>query len=484
MTRLRAVVFSVMVYATAAPLFAQSTTVTIASGSPAFVVSFNAGDAVDIVGTLSTTDVNENGEGEPLIITSTTGFSTTIAAYAQPTTASFTASAAGSISAYIQGYDGDESGLVSATINSTTKKRFTQAQKDAFSKASADLNIQAAAGALAAAICLAIPDPSITKICALAAGSYSGITWLLSAQLGRLALDPSDPNFMVLCSPTFPNLPLESGAGPAVDALNALIALEEQAEGYAAAMIVCVNRAQGAADAGDAFWEAQQLRALGLFQANLVTLLGQYPALLTNAVTQMQLAGASLTVTQSDAFSFEFQILVSGLPPSLAAALTALGADQATQDQIRLLAFVQDVNAISGAFPQNLLGTTLVADIQALVNALGIPVQIDIKPGSSTNPINRTSQGLIPVAILSNATFDALQIDASTLTFGSTGNEDSLAFCNQYGEDINGDGLLDLVCHFETAFTGFKRTDTVGVLKGATRSGSVISASDSVTIVR
>jgi hypothetical protein len=331
-----------------------------------------------------------------------------------------------------------------------------------------------------------VPDPSITKICALAAGSYSGISWLLSASLNRLALDPSDPNFMVLCSPTIPALPLETGAGPAVDALNALIALEEQAYGYAGAIAVCIDRAQGAVDAGNAFWEAQQMQAMNVYLGQLTALLTQYPALLTNAVTQMQLAGVSFTVTPLDAFVFEFQVVVSGLPTTLADTLTALGADQATKNQIRQLLFVQDINAVSGAFPQSLASPTLLTDLQALVQVLGIPVTvtIDIKPGDSTNPINRRSQGLIPVAILSNATFNALNMDVSTIGFGRTGGEHSLAFCNENGEDVDGDGLLDLVCHFQTPFTGFQSGDTAGVLKGATTNGSLISASDSVVIVR
>ncbi len=41
----------------------------------------------------------------------------------------------------------------------------------------------------------------------------------------------------------------------------------------------------------------------------------------------------------------------------------------------------------------------------------------------------------------------------------------SLAFCNR-GEDVNGDGLLDLVCHFTTNTAGFKPGDTVGILRG------------------
>ena len=78
-------------------------------------------------------------------------------------------------------------------------------------------------------------------------------------------------------------------------------------------------------------------------------------------------------------------------------------------------------------------------------------VSIDIKPGSYPNSINPKSKGKIPVAILSTEGFDAPnQIVPNSLTFGATGDEASLAFCNPKGKDINGDGSEDLVCHFYT----------------------------------
>jgi len=113
-----------------------------------------------------------------------------------------------------------------------------------------------------------------------------------------------------------------------------------------------------------------------------------------------------------------------------------------------------------------------------------IPVAIDIKPGSFPNSINPASKGKIPVAILSTTGFDApAQVDQSSLTFGRTGDEPSLAFCNSSPEDVNGDGLLDLVCHFHTLTAAFQSGDTQGILKGQTIGGTPISGTDSVRIV-
>ena len=110
------------------------------------------------------------------------------------------------------------------------------------------------------------------------------------------------------------------------------------------------------------------------------------------------------------------------------------------------------------------------------------PVIIDIKPGGFPNSINPQNLGKIPVAIISKTGFLApSQVDQRSLTFGHTGNEQSLAFCNS--QDVNGDGIMDLVCQFYMSLTGFQIDDTAGVLKGQTVEGMAIFGTDSVVIV-
>jgi len=124
-------------------------------------------------------------------------------------------------------------------------------------------------------------------------------------------------------------------------------------------------------------------------------------------------------------------------------------------------------------------------DIGAYEFVATIDISIDIKPGSDTNPINPNSNGNIPVAILATADFDAPSIvDVSSLTFGRSGNEESLAFCNESGEDVNGDGLLDLVCHFETQLTILVNPHyRYGNLKGYTLDGTPLKGRDVVNIL-
>jgi len=111
-------------------------------------------------------------------------------------------------------------------------------------------------------------------------------------------------------------------------------------------------------------------------------------------------------------------------------------------------------------------------------------VSIDIKPGSGQNTVNLKSRGEIPVAILSGETFDAMSIDPTTLTFGRTGDEDSLAFCNGSPGNVNADKLRDLMCFFNTEDAGFQAGDTECVLKGMTLESPPITGSDAVRVVR
>lgn len=103
-------------------------------------------------------------------------------------------------------------------------------------------------------------------------------------------------------------------------------------------------------------------------------------------------------------------------------------------------------------------------------------VNIEVKPGSegAWAPINPKSRGKVPVAVLSSDTFDAMTVDPNTLMFGKTGSEASLSRCGKNGEDVNGDGRLDLVCHFSNQAAGFDAYTAEGVLTGSLEDGTNI----------
>ncbi|HKF54664.1 MAG TPA: post-COAP-1 domain-containing protein [Blastocatellia bacterium] len=391
---------------------ALATPITVTTTGAPTTIAFpgvKAGDTLTVQATLNTTDPNENGEGEPLVIQSSGGFSAIVSAYAQPRSFSFQATQAGeTITISIQGADGDESATVTVDLNQ--RKRFTQAQKDALAKASADLNTQAAAQTVIAALCLAIPDPSITKICAFGFGLSAGATWLLSGLLNQLALDPSDPNFTVIAQPVTPSFQQVVAGGSVTqaeaDSINALLTNLTQAIGLAQATITSINRANGAADAGNSFWETQQLQAAAQYAQQLSSLLGAEPVLRANMVAALQAAGFDpLQVTVSDALNFEFGVASSGLPAFLIDDLTSLGADSAAISQIAQLALVQDVNAMAGTYASiisnanvdtSVLGASKALFDFAIANGAGTP----LAQGQMVQ-----GQGFVPDATGDKATF-------------------------------------------------------------------------------
>ena len=106
-----------------------------------------------------------------------------------------------------------------------------------------------------------------------------------------------------------------------------------------------------------------------------------------------------------------------------------------------------------------------------------LAVTIDIRPdgddgkndnGKQPAPvINPKSDGKIQVAILSSKIFNApVQVNMNSLTFGHSGTEKSLAYCDTHRNDVNHDGMPDLVCSFNTAKANFLNGDTMGILEG------------------
>ena len=143
----------------------------------------------------------------------------------------------------------------------------------------------------------------------------------------------------------------------------------------------------------------------------------------------------------------------------------------------------EPMRSLAGGVIIDSAGPTLVADVTPCTPL--IEVAIDIKPASLPNAINPRSRGNIPVAILSTESFHApVDVDFSTLTFGVAGNEPSLLSCDGAGEDVNADGYVDLVCHFATRLTGFRKGDESGHLAGTAVDGTPIEGWDSVRILR
>lgn len=123
--------------------------------------------------------------------------------------------------------------------------------------------------------------------------------------------------------------------------------------------------------------------------------------------------------------------------------------------------------------------------IPAAVRILGdcvTAVAVDVKPGSFPNSVNPRSRGVLPVALLTTATFDATTVDPDTVRLGAAGAAGA-APVHAALEDVDRDGDLDLVLHFRTQETGIDCGTAELFLQGETSGGQAIAGSDSIRTV-
>lgn len=124
-----------------------------------------------------------------------------------------------------------------------------------------------------------------------------------------------------------------------------------------------------------------------------------------------------------------------------------------------------------------------VRQAQVAVIVSGVPeaiaVAIDIKPRTLTNEINPNAGGNVPVAIVTTSAFDATTVDPLTIAFGPSGAVE--VHGKGHVKDVDKDGDLDLLLHFDITDTGIACGDTSATLTGATFDGHAIQGTDSIT---
>ncbi|HXR25617.1 MAG TPA: LamG domain-containing protein [Candidatus Binataceae bacterium] len=159
-----------------------------------------------------------------------------------------------------------------------------------------------------------------------------------------------------------------------------------------------------------------------------------------------------------------------------------IGSDQ-TQGAF-LYGFVDEVEVFNRALTAQ--------EIAAIYNAGSagkckfLAVNIEIKPPATAPvPINQSSSGVIPVAILSSASFDATQVDPASVSLAGArvkmiGKSDKYSCSIQ---DVNGDGLNDLLCQVSTAQFMIEPGDSTAELEAQTFGGQPIEGQEAITIV-
>lgn len=101
---------------------------------------------------------------------------------------------------------------------------------------------------------------------------------------------------------------------------------------------------------------------------------------------------------------------------------------------------------------------------------------VDIKPGSCPNAVN-INQGDIAVAVFSYGTFDASTLIPETVQFAG-------AYATHWNaEEKNGDGVMDMVYHFDRLDTNLGSEDTRACLSGEIAGGGSFRSCDMVKMV-
>ena len=131
-------------------------------------------------------------------------------------------------------------------------------------------------------------------------------------------------------------------------------------------------------------------------------------------------------------------------------------------------------SALDSFFRQTLCSITI-----EVIVVSEIAGDVDIKPGSDPNSINRKSRGNIPVAVFSSSDFDATTL-LNVMFAGAMALD-----IGQSPQDIDGDGLLDQVFHFATQeAVDLELGDVEACLTGETPDGTPFVGCDSVRIVK
>jgi hypothetical protein len=123
-----------------------------------------------------------------------------------------------------------------------------------------------------------------------------------------------------------------------------------------------------------------------------------------------------------------------------------------------------------------------------------LPITVDIKPGNSQNPVNAGAEGVLPIAVLSTASFDAVaELDPSTFQAVFLDDHQNVVHgvpaLRWTKEDVDGDGKKDVLFMFSVpALTaGPNAPLTKGVttvnFRGFTKNGMCVEGSDKVRFV-
>ena len=221
-----------------------------------------------------------------------------------------------------------------------------------------------------------------------------GSSSVAANKINNLSLDPPDPNFTVIDQPILPDAlrleatePLPSDPGQrlqvetVVNRYNAFLENQLWIIAHAQAMYTAMNRADGALEAGDTYWEDKQVQAMERYQFQLAYLLNLEVTLRRDLHQALIAAGFTPSpVTADEILQAQTELATNGFPDSFIETLQALGAESEMIETIRAQFIVQEQEASPG-FPDSLIQPDLLEAIKTAASEL-LPPQFRRTDGS------------------------------------------------------------------------------------------------------
>ena len=383
---------SVLAWVGVSPVYAQSCSTSISN---------KVGDTITVMATLSTTDPNESGEGEPLLISTLSGASFSDSTYSIPQTFIYTATVANdTITGTEIGFDGDESCALSAT--SKQNAWFPpQAKQTAGVLAAGGATVSGAAW-LVAELCTAgvVTGP----VCTLPAGVVAASAALFTGLAGLVAADPPDNNYTQFAAPVFPSVPFSYAPGtpiPIVINVTSLVKVRDLEIGYTGALYTTLNRASTADANGATFWVNAQTAYSKFLQQRLAAVLALDARLSKQTSAALANTQYDATLTTDEAIAFEEQVAVSGLPAADLAELQALGVTPDLVSSITSFTISQNIDETAGPFSATLANSAFISSLYQGVATYGgnceVVYLVDASLGTSIG-----QPGYNPAADLNN----------------------------------------------------------------------------------
>jgi len=259
--------------------------------------------------------------------------------------------------------------------------KLTKEQKDELKKIASNLGDAGIAlgitGTVGCGVLGILGGPVLGLACGTMFAAGGATVALQARDFNEIADDPPDSNFKVIAQPITPSLPsitAQDGVPQELaDAHNALMSNRLQIIGLSTALLTSIERAQGAANAGDASWETRQTEMAAQYASDVANLLSAQPALLANVEGAWESAGLpDLQFTTDDVRDFQAEVNANGLPASFQAVLSQLGADATDVEMIRADLLSKDPSEVAslGSFPGFMATPALITTLQGTAQAM------------------------------------------------------------------------------------------------------------------